>query len=165
MEAHLVLFTKTSGITLRRFEACDCDTLFKLIDSNREHLSQRNDQTAQKYPDLQSVLASVTNPSNPAKLRFGIWRGDCLVGTVNLTPLSQKKAEIGYWVGREYNGQGFATTATLALVHYAFEKLGFRRIVATVNPENLASQAVLKRAGFTVGNQNVKILFVCKASP
>jgi RimJ/RimL family protein N-acetyltransferase len=57
-------------------------------------------------------------------------------------------AEVGYSVVREYRGRGIATEAVQGLVDDAFARLRLRRVRAYCVPENLASRAVLERAGF-----------------
>jgi len=56
-------------------------------------------------------------------------------------------AEVGYTLAREAWGQGFAPEAAQALVTFAFERLGTRRVWATVDPANIRSQRVLEKAG------------------
>jgi 8-oxo-dGTP diphosphatase len=72
-----------------------------------------------------------------------------LVGAVGFRPRPDGTAETGYWVARQHRGHGYAAEATRRLVAHAFERLGYRRIVAAARPENVASQRVLLSAGFT----------------
>lgn len=53
--------------------------------------------------------------------------------------------ELGYVFHRAYQGQGFAGESANALLNFAFEKLGARRIVAMCNPENTHSWKLLER--------------------
>jgi [ribosomal protein S5]-alanine N-acetyltransferase len=56
--------------------------------------------------------------------------------------------ELGYYLGRSWWGQGYATEAARACLAYGFEKVGLPRIVATVRTENDASRHVLEKVGF-----------------
>jgi RimJ/RimL family protein N-acetyltransferase len=56
-------------------------------------------------------------------------------------------AELGYWIGVPYWGQGFATEAASAVVSFGFESLQLHRIYATVHSGNVASQRVLEKIG------------------
>jgi len=58
-------------------------------------------------------------------------------------------AEVGYWLRREARGHGAATTAVRLVAGWAFGELGIRRLNLQTAPENLASQRVAERAGFT----------------
>ena len=143
----LVIPTERPELILRQFIPEDSRPLFELIERNRAHLSKYLDDTSDKYPDFDSVLRSMTYPSKPEKLRFGVWDGEVLVGTVNLLPL-HRLAVLGYWVGAEYTKKGYATTAAQALCQYANDILGLGQIIAFVHKENFTSQGVLQRCGF-----------------
>ncbi|MGC5012201.1 GNAT family N-acetyltransferase [Streptosporangium sp. DT93] len=72
-------------------------------------------------------------------------------GEIQLTgvipPLGQ--AMTGYSMRPEFRGRGFATRAVSLLVGWAFEHTSLGRVIAGTAPGNLASQTVLRRAGFT----------------
>ena len=73
-----------------------------------------------------------------------------LIGTVGLAISSfDHQAEIGYWVGRDYWGQGFCTEAVSAVIDYGFETLGLHRIFAQHIARNSASARVLEKTGFS----------------
>ena len=61
----------------------------------------------------------------------------------------RRSAEIGYWVGEPFWGQGIATKAVRALTEYAFVNPGLIRIYASVFELNPASARVLEKAGYT----------------
>ena len=73
-----------------------------------------------------------------------------LIGTVGLAISDfDHQAEIGYWLGRDYWGQGFCTEAVIAVLDYGFETLGLNRIFAQHIARNGASARVLEKAGFS----------------
>ena len=148
----IVIETERQGLHLRQFIPEDAQPLFELIDQNRPHLSQYLDDTAAKYPDYNSVRESILNHPNPEKLRFGLWDVDVLVGMVHLRPMNQI-AELGYWIGSQYTGKGYVTTAARALCAYGFQELNLSSIIAFVHKDNQASQNVLKRCGFEGGQR------------
>ncbi len=56
-----------------------------------------------------------------------------------------------FWAIRPaYQGQGYATEAARALVEYVFAGLNVRRLVATTEHANAASQGVMRRLGMTL---------------
>ncbi len=71
-----------------------------------------------------------------------------LVGAVGFRPRSDGTAETGYWIAKDHRGQGYAAEATRRLAAHAFERHGYRRIIAAVKPENTASRKVIARIGF-----------------
>ena len=58
-------------------------------------------------------------------------------------------ATIGYWLAREARGRGHMSRAVRLLARWAFEELGLARIALTTDPENVVSQRVAERCGFT----------------
>lgn len=146
MNTPLVIPTEKDPVILQQLTVEDAPIYFAAVDASREHLSQFGDETAAKYPTLETVEASLNNPSNPDKLRMGIWDGETFVGSINLTP-DGDEAEVGYWIDSRYTGNGYATVATRALTGYAKQQR-FRRIFANVSIGNEASTAVLRRSGF-----------------
>ncbi len=82
------------------------------------------------------------------EINFAVEINGEVVGGIGLDKIYDHCAEIGYWLGKKYWGQGIMTEAVKLVTKYAFEKLGLRRIYAFVFLFNKASAAVLKNAGF-----------------
>ena len=56
---------------------------------------------------------------------------------------------MGYWVGADYWGQGFATEAVGGLLNFAYLQIRPLVVVANIYKENLVSSKVLRKLGFT----------------
>jgi RimJ/RimL family protein N-acetyltransferase len=71
------------------------------------------------------------------------------MGVIGLAPGARSRvAELGYWLGRCFWGNGFATEAGSAVVQYAFRTLGLARLTSGYFIGNLASDRVLTKLGF-----------------
>ena len=57
--------------------------------------------------------------------------------------------ELTYALGKEHWGQGYATEAGRALIHYGFAKLKIDRIINGISPQNVRSRNLMERLGFT----------------
>jgi RimJ/RimL family protein N-acetyltransferase len=57
--------------------------------------------------------------------------------------------EIGYWVARAARRRGFATRAVRLVSRWVIPVLGLRRLELMTHADNVGSQAVAERAGFT----------------
>lgn len=86
---------------------------------------------------------------------FFIFRNEAgretLVGGLTLSNIRRRAAQfgtLGYWMGRDYAGQGLMTEAVGAVVPYVFDSLGLHRIHAACIPTNIASRRVLEKNGF-----------------
>lgn len=84
---------------------------------------------------------------------FAFRRSDgFLVGGIGLEVgkgTAQHRAELGYWLAKDYRGRGLAAAGTQAIVGFGFAELGLKRIEATASAHNPQSQQVLEKAGFT----------------
>jgi RimJ/RimL family protein N-acetyltransferase len=58
-------------------------------------------------------------------------------------------AELGYWIRSDVRGKGIGTSAARMLTNFGFESMGFERIEALVDVENLASRKLLLSAGYS----------------
>jgi RimJ/RimL family protein N-acetyltransferase len=59
----------------------------------------------------------------------------------------QPEVEIGYRLSRSTWGQGYATEAAQAIRDFAFTTLGMKRLLAIIDPSNLASIRVAEKIG------------------
>jgi len=75
-------------------------------------------------------------------------REDRLVGAIALAIAPRhRRAELGYWIGVEHWGRGYATEAGAALLEFGFGTLGLNRIEAHCFVGNRASARVLEKLG------------------
>jgi RimJ/RimL family protein N-acetyltransferase len=58
-------------------------------------------------------------------------------------------AAVGYWLRPEARGRGAATVAVQLIARWVFDELDVQRLELTTAPENVASQRVAERVGFT----------------
>src|SRR6202044_1831525 len=71
-----------------------------------------------------------------------------LCGGVGLKLAAEhQRAELGYWIGVPYWGNGYATEAARAMLRYGFETVHLQRIFASYVPRNVASGNVLRKIG------------------
>ena len=70
-----------------------------------------------------------------------------VIGLRRLIRGDHRQGEMGWALGVEYRGQGYATEAARALMDYGFNSLGLHRIHADTNSDNRASWRVMERLG------------------
>ena len=76
---------------------------------------------------------------------------DTAIGTMGVHEKRQGKvAEIGYSLVRHQWGKGLAREAVDLVISFLFEVEGYRRIFADTDPDNVASNTLLTRLGFTL---------------
>ena len=73
---------------------------------------------------------------------------DELIGVIGLEIDKQHdRAELGFWIGKMYWGEGYCTEAARAIIKYGFEQLRLHRIYTLHFAENISSGRVLQKAG------------------
>lgn len=60
----------------------------------------------------------------------------------------KKQAEVGYWIGKKYWGQGYVSEAVKLILEFGFKKLKLHRIQARCFAVNKSSERVMVKAGF-----------------
>jgi RimJ/RimL family protein N-acetyltransferase len=68
-----------------------------------------------------------------------------MIGTDWRTP---DGPELGYWLGVEHWGQGFATEAARAVIDFTFEEFEVEQLIAGARVANPASRNTLEKCGF-----------------
>ena len=100
--------------------------------------------------DAQEWLERVYDPQ--AEWSYAIASNEEAVGGIGLhlqQDVHRRSAEIGYWLGEPFWGQGIATKAVRALTEYAFAHPDLIRLYGAVFEWNPASARVLEKAGYT----------------
>ena len=83
---------------------------------------------------------------------YGIFDDGALAGVIMLSNVVRgpfQSANVGYWVDDARRGRGLATQAVADVAKLAFGESGLHRLEAGTLVDNLASQRVLEKNGFT----------------
>src|SRR3989338_3743909 len=96
---------------------------------------------------------------------FGIFlkENNILIGELELCHMNwwfDKAGEICYSIKKGYDGKGYATEASRAVINFCFKKLKFRKVYADTTPDNVASQKVLEKLGFRLEGRIREKVFV-----
>jgi RimJ/RimL family protein N-acetyltransferase len=147
--------TLTRGlINLRKPELKDTQAVF---DGCQDPLIPRftaisaNYSMAHALDYVQRVDASLrTQRELPLVIEYGNGDDRKFAGTISFHSISVKNSvgEIGYWMSESMRGKSIATTAVQMLTDYGFATIGFKRVEAMVDIENIASTKLLASAGY-----------------
>lgn len=137
------------GVTLRRFEDGDAAWIAATCaDPETARWLQRlpspyTEESARAYVEY-ARLSWSTATSAPFAIcdesRAGLGAIELHLG---------ERPSVGYWLNPDARGRGVATTALRLVCGWAFEELSLDRLLLTTHPDNVASQRVAERAGFT----------------
>ena len=79
---------------------------------------------------------------------YAILVDERLVGDVGLYPVDDACYELGYWIGRDHWGNGYASEACKALLSLVVDSVPREKIFATCQIGNLSSERILSNLGF-----------------
>jgi ribosomal-protein-alanine N-acetyltransferase len=154
---------QTERLTLRAYAFSDIPALVPLIGAREVAATTLRIPHPYTESDARDFIARTQEGlSNGSELRLGIVvrESDTLCGGVGLRiEDDHRRAELGYWIGVPYWGNGYATEAAKAVVKYGFGTLGLHRIFASRFANNPASARVLRKIGMRhEGNLRAHVL-------
>ncbi len=142
------MFARTPRLLLRPGWPEDAEALYRAI--NDEAIVRNLASAPWPYSrnDAEDFLSLPHHPKSPRWLIYRRTAGSpSLVGTCGIDMMADGSAELGYWIGRDHWGLGYATEAGHAALETA-RALGHRDIVASHFVDNPASGNVLTKLGF-----------------
>ena len=115
-------------------------------------------EMAERLVDGQSQL---DGPVNDDWVQLAVVVGPRSIGDVAVGIHDNgKQATIGYSITTTEQGKGYATEAVGAVIGALFAEAHLHRIVAGIDPQNIASRRVLEKLGFRYEGRSVQSVFV-----
>jgi len=143
---------ESKKFTLRPFRMSDADSIRK--HANDKSVSRNLASLPHPYTKKDASFwigkqVKLQRQKNPENMVFAIEINGETVGSIGLHKIKRgHKAELGYWLGREFWGGGIMTEAVKSMVNFGFKNLKLRRIYAGVFLFNKGSVRVLEKNGF-----------------
>ena len=144
----------TSRLILRPFERGDAPRLQQLAGDRR--VAATTLRIPHPYEDgmAEAFIADCHETAATGRAcRFAIVLADTqeLIGAMGLEiEPDHARAELGYWIGASYWGQGFAPEAGHAVLQHGLQNLKLNRIMGHCFAGNGASARVLQKLGMTL---------------
>jgi [ribosomal protein S5]-alanine N-acetyltransferase len=142
---------ETERLVLRPLITDDAAAVAAL--AGRREIADTTISIPHPYSEERAVewIATHTVRSGGKELVFAITlrKSGSLIGSMGLRDIDTEhsQAEMGFWIGLDWWGQGFATEAGRAVIRFAFEQLNLNRVHAHHMVRNPASGRVLARIG------------------
>ena len=149
----------TPRLIVRPFMPTDAPAYLELARANHEHLARFEPgnpaRSVHTLADAEAVLRQYAADWEAGTIFFfGAWRqvDGALLAQVALMPYNPDlpEDEVGCFVDGRYEGQGYATESLRAVVDYAFRERGAKRVSCRCSDENVRSQRLIARCGFTL---------------
>jgi ribosomal-protein-alanine N-acetyltransferase len=140
-------------LRLRWLEHSDVPALFRVF-SNAEVMTYWSRAPMVEIAEAEAMLARVRSyyADRPVAAQWGVAlrETDEVIGTVSLFQINvaNARAELGFVLGREHWGRGYAREAVSRALDFAFGPLGLARLEADVDPHNARSLKLVESLGF-----------------
>lgn len=145
----------TPDVSLTPLVVADAEEMVEALVRNRDFLRPFEPLRPESDFTLEGQRAALAELERGRALdavyAFAVRAGDALVGRVTLSQVFRKafsNCYLGYWVGQEHNGRGYATAAVRLAADHALGPLGLHRVQANVMTKNPRSARVLEKNGF-----------------
>ncbi|MBC8171291.1 MAG: GNAT family N-acetyltransferase [Anaerolineae bacterium] len=140
---------ETERLVLRSMMASDAANIQKL--ASAYEIASNTLTMPHPYPDgaAEVFISAVRDEMEGGEsFVFGITLKGEVIGCIGLHPTTQfNRAEMGYWIGLPYWGQGYTTEAAAKILEFGFETLELNRIYAAHFTHNPASGRVMQKIG------------------
>lgn len=140
-------------ISINSLQERDAEELFEFEKNNRLFFEQMVPSRGEDYYNFETFKIrhkELLTEQQENKSKFYLIRdnSDKIIGRINLVDIDTTNdiAEVGYRVGQEYGGKGIGARALKLLLE---TEISVTKIKAKTTTNNIASQRVLEKNGFT----------------
>jgi ribosomal-protein-serine acetyltransferase len=151
----MFVLNPTPDLTIRPFIDADAAAIFDQVDRNRPHLREWLvwvDDTHGIGEIDDFISRSIEQFARDDGYQAGIFVKDRLAGAIGLHFINRHNlsTEIGYWLAKNYGGQGIMTAAVRAVTTHALKTWHLNRVEIRAAASNRRSRAIPERLGFTL---------------
>jgi len=143
---------KTKKFTLRPYRKGDNVSLVKNINNRKISRNTLSIPYPYKMSNARSWInynVKLDKKKKKEEINFVIDVGGEVAGSIGLRKIKMgHMAEMGYWMGEKYRGQGIMTSVLKEITKYGFKELKLRRMEIGIFPFNEASKRVAEKAGY-----------------
>ncbi|HEV8145099.1 MAG TPA: GNAT family N-acetyltransferase [Bryobacteraceae bacterium] len=142
-------------LDLRLLEERHAAPVFALVDRDREYLREWLpwvDSTLRQEDTLSFIRASLEQFASNSGFAAGVWWNEQFVGVIGTHKIDwlNRKAELGYWLGKDFQGHGIVTDACRAAITHLLVEMDLNRVVIQCATGNAKSCAIPRRLGFSL---------------
>lgn len=141
------------NVKIKLVEPSDASSLYDQIEKTRSQLAKFMPwgDAMTSIEDEEDFLIYCQGRMKDKKLWItSVLVDDKPVGMIDLhnIDLDNSRAEVGYWLGGEYQGNGVMTDCLKRVITIGFEEMKLHKLKLLAEIDNEASNAVAKKAGF-----------------
>jgi RimJ/RimL family protein N-acetyltransferase len=136
----------TERLTLRRPTLADVKAIARLANDRR--IAENTRRLPHPYSHDDAVEFVRATAELGSETVFLIEHDNTAVSMVGIDCSTPDNAELGYWLGVEHWGHGFATEAARGVIDFFFEEFSEDHLHAGARVTNPTSRKVLEKCGF-----------------
>ena len=137
---------ETERLILRRPTLADVKEIARLANDRRIAENARRLPHPYSPDDAVAFVRAIANDKRETV--FLIENNHAPVGMVGVDWRAPEAPELGYWLGVEHWGQGFATEAARAVIDFTFEEFEVEQLISGARVANPSSRNILEKCGF-----------------
>lgn len=118
-----------------------------LDEDNRRFVPDEVFETVEEAKETIEYLMSVYETGDGPLVHPVLLKDGTNIGYVQLVPM-EEGFEVGYHIGKNYTGRGYATEALAAFLAEMMEKKQLEKVFGICVSENVASKKVMEKCGF-----------------
>jgi RimJ/RimL family protein N-acetyltransferase len=137
---------ETERLMLRRPTLADVKAIARLANDIR--IAENTRRLPHPYSHDHAIDFVRGTANDKPETVFLIENNYAPIGMVGVDWRQPDAPELGYWLGVEYWGQGFATEAARAVIDFAFEASDVEQLISGARVANPSSRNILEKCGF-----------------
>ena len=136
---------ETERLALRKPVLADVKSIAHL--ANHRRIAEMTRRLPHPFVE-EHAAEFIASLGESGEIAFLIERHHTPIGIVGVNWREPDAPELGYWLGVEHWGQGFATEAARAVIDFTFEEFSIEHMLASARVANPASRNILEKCGF-----------------
>ena len=137
---------ETERLMLRRPTLADVKAIAHLANDRR--IAENTRRLPHPYSQDHAIDFVRATANDRPETVFLIENNHTPIGMVGIDWRQAATPELGYWLGVEHWGQGFATEAARAVIDFTFEEFDIEHLIAGARVANPSSRNILEKCGF-----------------
>ena len=137
---------ETERLMLRRPTLADVKAIARLANDLR--IAENTRRLPHPYSQDHAIDFVRGTANGQSETVFLIENNYTLIGMAGVDWRQPDAPELGYWLGVEYWGQGFATEAARAVIDFTFEEFEIEHLMSGARVTNPSSRNILEKCGF-----------------
>ncbi len=139
-----MIHIETTRLLLRNYKATDCEDVMRYFAD--ENVSKYEDFYPMSEEQVNNIINEWKYMDNRLVVELKVKQ--IVIGSIGYWVDDERHHCIDYDFNPEYYGNGYATEAGIALVHYLFETEDINAIYGDCDVQNISSWKLLERLGF-----------------